>query len=126
LVPLFNPIINQIDMKNLFLKTIILAFICLSSSFAQAGEIVLTGTYQGKNVFVKNESEKTDSTNAVYCTKEVFLNGVSIMKDIATADFEIDLSSLKSGAKVTIKIIHTDGCVPAILNPQVIREGKKK
>lgn len=91
---------------------------CWLSQPVQAGEIVLIGVYQGKNLFVQNPfaPDKQD-----YCVDEVYVNDVKKMSNIKHSAFEIDLSHLEIDAEVTVKILHKDGCTPKIINPQVLR-----
>jgi len=84
----------------------------------RAGEIVLSGVYQGKNLFVQNPAA---GENQGYCVDEVYVNDVKKMWAIKHSAFEIDLSDFEVEAAVTIKILHKDGCVPKIINPQVLR-----
>jgi hypothetical protein len=48
----------------------------------RAGEIVLTGVYQGKNLFVQNPAVGQDKT---YCVDEVYVNDVKKMSAINRA-----------------------------------------
>ncbi len=83
-----------------------------------AGEVVLSGVYQGKNLFVQNPFAP-DKQN--YCADEVYVNNVKRMANIRQSAFEIDLSHLEIDDAVTIRIIHKDGCAPKVINPQVLR-----
>lgn len=91
-------------------------------AFAQNTEYTMTGEYQGKNIYVQNPLS-TDKIN--FCTSEVFLNERLVNSAPKTSAFEIDLSNLKVGASVFIKIVHKDGCTPKVINPQVIRSKSK-
>ena len=84
----------------------------------QAGEIVISGVYQGKNIFVQNPAV---SQNQNYCVDEVYVNDVKKMSGIKHSVFEVDLSDLEIDAPVTVKILYKDGCTPKIMNPQVLR-----
>lgn len=99
--------------------------VCLASLFmgcllqtATAGEIVLSGVFQGKNLFVQNPLSPDNQT---YCVEEVYVNEVRKMSGIRHSAFEIDLSHLEVQDAVTIRIISKDGCIPKIINPQVLR-----
>ena len=91
-------------------------------AFGQDTEYTMTGEYQGKNVYVQNPLSK-DKIN--FCASEVFLNERLINTAPKTSAFEIDLSHLKVGDPVFIKIVHKEGCIPKIINPQVIRSKSK-
>ena len=83
--------------------------------------IVLEGNYQGKNIYVQNPYQ--NSSNVGFCVKEVRVNGIVTTDEIASSAFEIDFKALKLkiGDKVEIKITHTDGCKPKVLNPEVLK-----
>ena len=83
---------------------------------AFAGNILLEGRYQQRNIFIINAA----SPDGVgYCIYEVVVNGLVTSDEINTQAFEIDLSiyGLKNGDPVNILIKHKDGCTPKILNP---------
>ncbi len=83
--------------------------------------IVLEGNYQGKNLYVQNPYQ--NSSNVGFCVKEVRVNGAVTTDEITSSAFEIDFKALKLkiGDKVEIKITHTDGCKPKVLNPEVLK-----
>jgi hypothetical protein len=83
-----------------------------------AGNITLTGVYQGKNLYVQNPFT---SDMKEFCTQEVYVNNVKVNTNPTSSAFEIDLSHLKINDPVSIKIVHKDDCKPKILNAQVIR-----
>ena len=82
----------------------------------------MTGEYQGKNIYVQNPLSP-DKKN--FCTTAVYLNEKLVNSHPKTSAFEIDLSGLKIGDPVFIKITHKEGCAPKIINPQVIRSKSK-
>lgn len=105
-----NPTLSAVYMRTLFVFLFISVF-----SLAQAGNIVLEGRYQGRNIFVIN----TVSADGVgYCAYEVTMNGLVTSDEINSQAFEIDLSiyNLNLGDPVTIIIKHKDGCTPKVLN----------
>jgi len=83
-----------------------------------AGEIIISGIYQGKNLFVQNPLSSDAKT---YCANEVFVNDQKIISEVKVAAFEVDLSYLEINEPVTIRITHKDGCAPRLINPQVVR-----
>ncbi len=85
-------------------------------------EYTVTGEYQGKNIYVQNPLSP-DQVN--FCTKAVYLNQQLILRSPKASAFVIDLSGLKIGDPVFIKIVYTSGCSPKIINPQVIRSKSK-
>jgi len=92
----------------------------LTGLFAQAGTIVLDGNYQGKNIFVQNPFSEA---GVGFCVFQVTVNDKISTDEINSSAFEVDLSvyNLKVGDKVTIKIMHKDGCTPKVLNPEVLK-----
>lgn len=107
-------------MKSAKIFTGIVCFFCLST--VVAGNIELSGTYQGKNIYVQNPFTGNLKD---FCTNEVYVNGVVVLKNPKSSAYEIDLSHLDLKATVKIKIIHKDDCAPKILNPQVIQTKSK-
>lgn len=101
---------------------ILIAVIISIQVYSQDTEYTMTGVYQGKNIYVQNPLSK-DKIN--FCTSEVYLNERLINASPKTSAFVIDLSHLKIGGSVFIKIIHKEGCKPKIINPQVIRSKSK-
>ena len=104
------------------IKILLLLVIIPVQLFAQTTEYTTTGEYQGKNIYVQNPLS-TDRIN--FCTSEVYLNEKLINSSPKTSAFVIDLSHLNIGDPVFIKIVHKDGCIPKIINPQVIRSKSK-
>ena len=86
--------------------------------WAQAGELILTGVYQGKNLYVQNPLSEDRSR---YCTQEVYVNDRIVTSNPRTSAYTIDLSFLDYEASVIIRITHMDNCEPKIINPQAIR-----
>ncbi len=84
-----------------------------------AGELVVSGTYQGKNIFVKNPY----SGGAGFCVTEVSINGKVSTDEIQQSSFEIDLGALQLviGQAVSIKLIHKDDCKPSVVNPEDLK-----
>ncbi len=106
-------------MKKILLKIIALTIVLLYSGYIEAETITVSGTYQGKNIYVKNNPIPNDSLTS--CTSEVFVNDIKVVADFTKYDYEINLSGFKIGTKITIKIIHKNTCKPMIINPQVIK-----
>ncbi|MBL7962883.1 MAG: hypothetical protein JNM31_03470 [Flavobacteriales bacterium] len=87
---------------------------------ALASVIVLEGQYQGKNLFVQNPFSEA---GVGFCIFEVTVNGQIATDEINSSAFEIDLAvyGLKVGDKVAVRISHKDGCMPVVLNPEVLK-----
>lgn len=104
-------------MKKKFLS---LAIMLISLGSAFGGVIILEGKYQDKNLFVQNGF----AANGVgFCTYEVTINGNVSTDEINSSAFEIDFTAfqIKPGTSVTIEIKHKDGCMPKVLNPEVLK-----
>lgn len=92
--------------------------ICLLGAFSlHAGELVLKGSYNGKNLFVQNPFVPELNT---FCTKQVLVNDRVIFDNPKTSAFSIDLSYLKIGDLVVVRIMYHDSCEPKIVNPHVL------
>jgi hypothetical protein len=85
----------------------------------QAAEIVLTGKYFGKNIYVEN---KISSSGVGFCVIEVRVNGEVTTDEINSSAFQIELDqrNLKYGQDVKIQIIHRDDCAPRVINAEVL------
>ncbi|MCS6794347.1 MAG: hypothetical protein NZ516_00155 [Raineya sp.] len=81
-------------------------------------EIIVKGTYQGKNVYIHNPLTN-DQKN--YCIQAVYLNGNLIVRNPRTSSFEVNLAAFSIGNSVEIKIVHSEGCKPKIINPWVLK-----
>ncbi len=106
-------------MKN---SIFLIAFFILNQVYSQVAEYTMTGEYQGKNIYIQNPLSK-DKVN--FCTTEVYLNDKLINTSPKTSAFEINLSHLQIGGTVFIKVMHMEGCMPKVINPQVIRSKSK-
>lgn len=97
------------------MRLVFLSLFIIVSSLAQAGNIILEGRYQGRNIFIINS---ISSDGVGYCVYEVTMNGLVTSDEINSQAFEIDLSiyNLKEGDPVTVVIKHKDGCTPKVLN----------
>lgn len=93
-------------------------YFLLIAGVLYAGEIELSGVYQGKNLYIHNPAI---SPGGDFCTIRIFVNGEAVISNPTTSAFEVDLSSVNLGDSVTIKIVHHDECKPVIINPQVIK-----
>lgn len=107
----------HLPMKR-FLFSVLIITVLQSTLFA--GEIVIDGIFQGKNLYVMNPFA---SSGVGFCVYEVTVNGKVSTDEINSSAFEIDLSvfQFNVGDKVTIDIKHKDNCVPKVLNPEVLK-----
>ncbi|EMR02952.1 T9SS type A sorting domain-containing protein [Cesiribacter andamanensis] len=101
--------------------TIFLILILSQGAFAlaQQQELVLTGVYNGRNLYVQNP---LSGNLKDYCTREVWVNGELIFQNPRSSAYTINLSHLSTKAPVEIKIRYSEGCMPKVINPQVVRE----
>ncbi len=108
-------------MKNRMKKTftIIAILLCLFQ-LTKAGEITLRGVYQGKNIYVMNPFA---SSGVGFCVFEVLVNGQMTTDEINSSAFEVDLTvfQFRKGDKLVIVIKHKDGCLPKVINPEVLK-----
>lgn len=114
---IFSPLRIRLMFKfrPLFLLGAILPALSL-----HAATIVLEGHYQGKNIFVQNPFSEA---GVGFCVYQVTVNDKVGTDELNSSAFEIDLGvyNLKVGDKVTVKILHKDGCSPLVLNPEVLK-----
>lgn len=103
-------------MLNRFLFLVAVSLIGVSGS--KAAIFVVSGIYQGKNLFIDNPSTGKENE---FCTNDVYVNDTKVMSGITAGAFEIDLSTHRINEQITIKITHKEGCKPRVLNPQVIK-----
>lgn len=90
----------------------------LSAQQQQQEELVLSGVYNGKNLYVQNPLAGNLKD---YCTREVWVNDSKVFTNPRTSAYTVNLSHLIEQAPVTIRIVYNTGCVPKIINPQVVR-----
>ena len=102
-------------------KTLLAIFsLFISTACFSTGVIVLTGNYQGKNLYIQNPY---GSGGVGFCVIEVLVNGNIATDEIASSAFEVDFKphKLNVGDKVEIKIKHKEDCKPKVLNPEVLK-----
>jgi hypothetical protein len=100
--------------------TYIISFLIALVSQLWAGEIVLDGNYQGKNLYVQNPFA---SSGVGFCAFEVTINGEITTDEINSSAFEIDFDNFQMpiGSPVVVKIKHKENCKPKVLNPEVLK-----
>jgi hypothetical protein len=96
------------------------ALALLVSLGTYAGNIILEGNYQGKNLYVQNPFA---GSGVGFCTIKVEVNGQVTTDETNSSAYEIDFTNLqlKIGDKVSVKIEHKDDCKPKVLNPEVLK-----
>lgn len=98
----------------------LILLLTVASVHAQQSVVVFEGTYQGKNLFVKNpdRAEKVGR-----CISKVTVNGEVTTDEINSSSFSVDLSlfQLLIGDKVEVKIFHSQGCSPKVINPEALK-----
>ncbi|MDA3893963.1 MAG: hypothetical protein PF517_20070 [Salinivirgaceae bacterium] len=104
-------------MKQVFALVL---FVLSTFTVFASGEIVLKGVYQGKNIYVMNPFA---SSGVGFCVFEVTVNGQLTTDEINSSAFEVDLTvfQFKKGDKLVISIKHKDGCLPKVINPEVLK-----
>ncbi|MBS0001141.1 MAG: hypothetical protein KFF73_19305 [Cyclobacteriaceae bacterium] len=86
---------------------------------AGSGEIVLSGVYQGKDLYINNPRS---SQGNQFCIRNIYLNEEIVIADKESSICRIILSHLKIGEPVSVKVEYRDDCLPVFMNPQVIRD----
>ncbi len=111
-------------MRNilLFALTSIASFLGMSQ-LAFAEELVIKGTYQGENIYVKNPFAPS---GVGFCAYEVTVNGMITTDEINSSAFEVDLSvyGFKIGDEVNVVIRYKDDCTPMVLNASALQVQK--
>lgn len=104
-------------MRNLILAAVLIA---VSASSAYADEIVVKGTYQGENLYVRNPFAVT---GIGFCVYEVTVNGAITTDEINSSAFEVDLSvyGFSVGDDVSITLKYKDDCSPMVLNADALQ-----
>ncbi len=95
----------------------------LAAQDISAEELVIKGTYQGENIYVKNPFAPS---GVGFCAYEVTVNGMITTDEINSSAFEVDLSvyGLNIGDEVSIVIRYKDDCTPMVLNANALQVQK--
>nr|WP_321450242.1 hypothetical protein [uncultured Carboxylicivirga sp.] len=103
------------------MKKILLACLAtvVSLSSVLAGEMVLRGTFQGENLYVKNPFA---ASGVGFCVYEVTVNGQTTTDEINSSAFEVNLMvyDFNIGQSVAVGIKYKEDCAPKVLNPEVL------
>ncbi|MBP5366510.1 MAG: hypothetical protein J6Y82_11445 [Bacteroidales bacterium] len=106
-------------MKKL-LEIIVLSLMVATVSQVKAEELVVKGTYQGENIYVRNPFAPS---GVGFCAYEVTVNGMITTDEINSSAFEVDLSvyGFVVGDEVSVAIKYKDDCVPMVLNSDALK-----
>lgn len=106
-------------MRNI-LTAITLLICTFASTTANADELVVKGTYQGENIYVRNPFAPS---GVGFCAYEVTVNGMITTDEINSSAFEIDLAvyGFAIGDDVTVVIRYKDDCTPMVLNTYALQ-----
>ncbi|MGQ1911689.1 hypothetical protein ACT3CE_18150 [Marinifilum sp. RC60d5] len=101
-------------------KRVLLVFFSFLISFAYADKFELSGVYLGKNLYVMNNFA---DSGVGFCVYEITINGQTSSDEINSSAFEIDLGqfNFEFGDKITVILYYKNGCLPKIMNPEVIQ-----
>lgn len=85
-----------------------------------AEELVVKGTYQGENLYVRNPFA---ASGVGFCAYEVTVNGMITTDEINSSAFEIDLGvyGFTVGDDVVVAIRYKDDCMPMVLNSYALQ-----
>lgn len=106
-----------LNFKNFILFTS--CFLALTKTSAQDKQFSIEGSFQGKNLFVRNPPQ---SDGFGFCVSKVLVNGEILPASIQNSNFEIDFSlfEIKKGEKVFVVLSHAEGCEPEFINSEVL------
>ena len=96
--------------------------LCATASIAAHAQqtLELGGLYQGENLLVVNDPS---ADGVGFCCYEVRVNGMLTSDAVNSHAFEVDLGALglTLGKGLSVRLKHRSGCVPRVLNPEVIQ-----
>lgn len=98
-------------------KLLSILFFTTAFQFSFAAELIISGHYQGYNLFILNPEYETEPIT--FCVQKVSVNGIEIPHNHSSA-FEIQLDSLGFliGDSLLIILTHHDDCKPRVLNTE--------
>lgn len=102
------------------LEIVSLLLLIASVAPVNAEELVVKGTYQGENIYIRNPFAPS---GVGFCAYEVTVNGMITTDEINSSAFEVDLSvyGFVIGDDVTVTIKYKDDCVPMVLNASALK-----
>lgn len=100
-------------------RILLLLMLALTASGLFAEVVIISGIYQGKDLYVKNPMT---ADGAGYCVFEVLVNGNVTADQVNSASFAVDLAiwKLAQGDALEIVLRCKENCDVKILNPEVI------
>ncbi len=101
-------------------KYLFIIFFNLLVFLSSAQDIKLKGIYQGENLYIMNPFS---ASGVGFCIQEIKINNRVSTDEISSSAFELDFSQyhFKLGDPIEVIIKHKTGCIPKILNPNVIQ-----
>jgi len=101
------------------MEKVILVILIFFLNLVAIAALSIEGRYQGKNLYVQNPM---NDEGFGYCATKVLVNGDVMPGGTSVGAFEIDFSlfNIDIGEPVFIVIEHDNGCIPKILNPEVL------
>lgn len=107
-------------MKNLVIA-IALTISFTASNVLKAEELVMTGIYQGIDLYVLNPM--LDEVGDTYCVTQIFVNDYLYADAINSSAFCLILQNmpLQIGGELEIRFVHGPDCAPRVINPEVLK-----
>lgn len=101
------------------MRALLFSIATFFTAFHVSADLSIEGSYQGKNLYVQNPASEDGFG---FCVTKVTVNNNVMPGSIGRSAFEIDFSlfNLSIGDDLFIVIEHGEGCVPKILNPEVL------
>ena len=100
------------------MRNLIFLIFLFSLNYVHAQEIVLSGYYNGINLFVQNPKIGEDQ----YCITNITVNGRRSSPLKKNSSFDIEMSFVEIGSPVEVRIQHHRECTPKVLNGNVIKK----
>lgn len=97
---------------------LLLVILCVGNSL-YSGEIVFSGTYQGKDIYIQNPYNQSTRS---FCVASVFVNDRQVLASPKITAIKVDLSYLSLNELVVIRIMHHDSCKPRVVNAHVLKK----
>ncbi len=104
------------------LRGFLTAILLFWAGLGFGGELVISGIYQGRDIFVRNPYNTVSKS---FCTQEVYVNDRLVMEAPRTTAYRVDLTYLQINDLVVIRILFYDDCEPQVVNPQVLLKAGK-
>jgi hypothetical protein len=86
-----------------------------------AGELVVSGVYQGSNIYIQNPY---NPSSGEFCTEQVYVNDRLLLENPKASAFQVDLTYLRMNELVVIRILYREGCTPKVVNPHVLKSAQ--